>query len=120
MSDVLIVDDQSNIRRLLSITLGREFQVLEAENGASALCMVKMHHPRLVLLDVMMPGVMDGLDTLDAIKRDPTLAHIPVAIVSARGQAADLEDASRRGAAAYFVKPFSPLQVVTWVREQLG
>ena len=119
MSDVLIVDDQSNIRRLLSITLGREFEVLEAESGDAALQMVRQHLPKVVLLDVMMPGTMDGLDTLDAIKTDPATAHVQVAIVSACGQATDLDKARDRGASAYFVKPFSPLQVVSWVRERL-
>lgn len=119
MPCVLIVDDHPDIRRLLSLTLGRDYEVLEADGGIVALEMVKRHHPSVVLLDVMMPGEMDGLQVLDAIKKDPQTRDIVVAMVSARGQVVDRDDALRRGAAAYFVKPFSPLQMVSWLKEQL-
>jgi DNA-binding response OmpR family regulator len=56
---------------------------------------------------------------LDAIKADPQLHDTLVAMVTARGQVADGDDARKRGADAYFIKPFSPLQVVAWVREHL-
>lgn len=120
MAQVLIVDDQSDIRRLLSISLGKSYDILESQDGKSALDMVRQHSPRVVLLDVMMPGAINGLDVLAAIKNDPQTAHISVAIVSARGQTADTQQAEVRGADAYFVKPFSPMQVVAWVREQMG
>lgn len=118
MRKILIVDDHSDIRRLLTITLGREYEILEAEDGSSALEKVRHHQPDLVLLDVMMPGELDGLQVLDAIKSDPRTKNTVVAMVTARGQVADGDEARRRGADAYFVKPFSPLQVVSWVREQ--
>lgn len=116
MQKILIVDDHSDIRRLLSITLGKEYELLEAEDGASALELIRRQRPEIVLLDVMMPGELDGLDVLDAIKSDPTTKGTLVAMVTARGQVADGDDARRRGADAYFIKPFSPLQVVAWVR----
>lgn len=119
MTDVLIVDDQSNIRRLLNVTLGREFDVVEAESGLAALDMIRRYKPKVVLLDVMMPGQIDGLQVLDAIKIDPVTASVAVAMLSARGQQSDIETARRRGADAYFVKPFSPMQIVNWVREHL-
>jgi len=116
MTSVLIVDDHSDIRRLLSITLGKEFTVIEAEDGISALAAIRHHQPKAVLLDVMMPGEMDGLQVLDAIKADPITRNTLVAMVTARGQAADGDDACKRGADAYFIKPFSLSQVVTWLR----
>lgn len=119
MSQILIVDDQPIIRRLLAMTLGKDYEVLEAENGVQALERVRLNHPKVVLLDVMMPGVMNGLQVLDAIKGNPSTRDIFVAMVSARGQAADSEDAYRRGADAYFVKPFSPQQLLTWIRSKL-
>lgn len=119
MPQILIVDDHADIRRLLSITLGKQFEILEAENGAAALEVVRRHHPAVVLLDVMMPGAMDGLQVLETIKSNPTTADIVVAMVTARGQLADSEEAKRRGADAYFIKPFSPLQVVNWVRGKM-
>ena len=119
MSQILIVDDHSDIRRLLSVTLGKDFSIAEAEDGIAALEIIRRLPPQLVLLDVMMPGEVDGLAVLDAIKSDPKTKSILVAMITARGQPMDSEEARRRGADAYFVKPFSPLQVVTWVRDKL-
>jgi CheY-like chemotaxis protein len=119
MTKILIVDDHSDIRRLLAITLGKEYELLEAQDGLGALEAVRRHHPKIVLLDVMMPGEMDGLQVLEAIKTNPQYADILVAMITARGQASDSDGARERGADAYFIKPFSPLQVVAWVRDQL-
>lgn len=119
MNYVLIVDDHADIRRLLSITLGRQFEILEADNGMGALQAIRRYRPQVVLLDVMMPGEVDGLQVLDAIRADPALRTTKVAMVTARGQQFDSDSAKKRGADAYFIKPFSPLQIVSWVREQL-
>lgn len=120
MRNVLIVDDHADIRRLLSVTLGREFIVREAEDGRAAMAQLAQQVPDLILLDVMMPGEMDGLQVLQAIKKNPSTQHVPVGMVTARGQVADSDEARRLGADAYFIKPFSPLQVMTWVRGQIG
>lgn len=120
MSHILIVDDQAVIRRLLAITLGKDYDILEAEDGLGALEAIRRHHPQVVLLDVMLPGAMDGLQVLDAIKGNPLTREILVAMVTARGQTADSDDARRRGADAYFIKPFSPLQVLAWVQSKLA
>ena len=117
MTTILLVDDHSDIRRLIRISLGKAFEVLEAEDGKTGLEITRRQKPDLVVLDVMMPGEMDGLQVLDAIKGDPHLRGTLVAMVTARGQVADGDDARKRGADAYFIKPFSPLQVVAWVRE---
>lgn len=119
MATILVVDDHSDIRRLLSITLSKEFQVLEAEDGVTAMEMVRRHQPRVVLLDVMMPGEMDGLQVLEAIKSDPLTRSTLVVMITARGQTVDQEEGRKLGADAYFIKPFSPLQVVSWVRSHM-
>ena len=119
MNYIVVVDDHADIRRLLSITLGKQYEVVEAENGAAALVAIHKHHPVAVLLDVMMPGELDGLQVLDAIRANTTTAHILVAMLTARGQQVDGDEARRRGADAYFIKPFSPLQVVSWLRDHL-
>jgi CheY-like chemotaxis protein len=119
MPQILIVDDHADIRRLLSITLGKQYEILEAENGAAALDSIRRFHPKVVLLDVMMPGELNGLQVLDAIKGSPLTSDILVAMVTARGQVADSDEARKRGADAYFIKPFSPLQVVAWIRDAL-
>ena len=68
-----------------------------------------------------MPGDQDGLDVLKVVKSDPELRATLVAMVTARGQTADSEVARQHGADAYFIKPFSPLQVLSWLcRSQAG
>ena len=119
MIKILIVDDHSDIRRLLSITFGKAYEVLEAEDSLTALEVIRRQHPEVVLLDIMMSGEPGGLQVLDAIKSDPALKDTLVAMITARGQSADCEIGLKRGADAYFIKPFSPLQVFSWVREQL-
>ena len=120
MTKILLVDDHSDIRRLIRITLGKAFEVQEAEDGVSGLEMIRQLKPDLVVLDVMMPGELDGLQVLDAIKSDPQLKRISVFMVTARGQARDHDEGMRRGADAYFVKPFSPLQLVAAIKSQLA
>jgi DNA-binding response OmpR family regulator len=120
MTTILLVDDHSDIRRLIRITLGKAFEVLEAEDGKTGLDIARRQKPDLVVLDVMMPGELDGLQVLDAIKSDPQLKHTRVIMVTARGQARDYEDGVQRGADAYFIKPFSPLQLVAAIKEVLS
>jgi DNA-binding response OmpR family regulator len=120
MAKVLLVDDHSDIRRLVRITLGKTFEVLEAEDGTSALEIVRRQKPELVVLDIMMPGELDGLQVLDAIKADANLAATRVIMVTARGQAQDYDYGMQHGADAYFIKPFSPLALVASIKEILA
>lgn len=119
MPKILLVDDHADIRRLLRITLGKNYEVQEADNGEAGLALARGLRPDVVVLDVMMPGVLNGLQVLDAIKEDPNLIHARVIIVTARGQVQDYEDGMARGADAYFIKPFSPLQVVACIKDLL-
>lgn len=119
MPRVLLVDDHSDIRRLIRITLGKSFEVLEAEDGATGYEITRKMKPEVVVLDVMMPGAMDGLQVLDAIRADSHLQGTRVIMVTARGQSKDYDDGMNRGADAYFIKPFSPLQLVSCIKEML-
>lgn len=120
MKKILLADDQSDIRLLLRVTLGKNFEVFEAGDGLSALNTVRQVIPDMVILDVMMPGEIDGLKVLDEIKSDPYLKSIKVVMVTARGQKQDYDDGIKRGADAYFIKPFSPLQLVSFIEEVLA
>lgn len=119
MSQVLIVDDHADIRRLLSVTLSTEFSVHEAWDGEAAIDLVRRFHHQVVLLDVMLPGSMDGFQILSLLKSDPLTRDIRVAMVSARGQQSDQKTAEKLGADAYFIKPFSPMQVKSWIRSHI-
>ena len=120
MTTILLVDDHSDIRRLIRITLGKAFEVLEAEDGKTGLDIARRQKPDLVVLDVMMPGELDGMKVLDEIRKDPQLKHTRVIMVTARGQVRDYDDGMEHGADAYFVKPFSPLQLVAAIKEMLA
>ena len=117
MKKVLVVDDHSDIRRLIQITLGKTFEVLEACDGITALELIRRTKPDLVMLDVMMPGALDGLQVLDAIRSDPQLMQTLVIMITARGQVHDYETGMGRGADAYFIKPFSLVQLVEKIKE---
>lgn len=105
---VLVVDDEPMLRNLLSRLLRMEgYEVLEAEDGASALEAVATRKPDLVLLDVMLP-VRDGLDVLGDLRRT---SDVPVILVSALGEEADRVLGLKMGADDYVVKPFSAAEL---------
>jgi CheY-like chemotaxis protein len=113
MKKILIVEDQPDIRKLIRMTLEFEdYEIHEAADGAFGLRMASAVGPDLMLLDVMMPGELDGLQVCQRIKSDPRLAHIKVVLLTARGQARDREAGQQSGADDYLVKPFSPLQLI--------
>jgi len=115
---ILVVEDQPEIRKLICMTMDYDgFEVHEAENGDSGLRMVKALRPDIVLLDVMMPGQLDGIQVCERIRADPEIAHIPVVLLTARGQHSDLEAGRRAGCDAYLTKPFSPLQLIETVEQ---
>lgn len=117
---VLVVDDNADIRRLIRLTLAKSYDIIEAEDGEQALRRIAERAPRLVILDIMMPGVVDGLQVLDHVKGSAELGNTLVAMVTARGQSSDWDEGVRRGADAYFVKPFSPGDLLEWVETVLG
>lgn len=119
MKTILIVDDQADIRRVLASTLQGGYKVAESIDGYSALLAVQHHKPDAVLLDIMLPGI-DGFKVLREIRCDPANADMPVAMLSALGQPGDIEQADKLGADAYFVKPFSPRQILDWLEQTLG
>lgn len=113
MKRILMVEDQPDIRKLIRMTLEFEsYEVHEAVDGASGLAAVARTSPHLVLLDVMMPGDIDGLEVCRRIKGDPALRHIQVVLVTAKGLATDVEAGRAAGADEYLFKPFSPLELI--------
>jgi DNA-binding response OmpR family regulator len=105
---VLVVDDEPMLRNLLSRLLRMEgYDVIEAEDGQTALDLVEERRPDLVLLDVMLPA-RDGLDVLGDLRRT---SEVPVILVSALGEEADRVLGLKMGADDYVVKPFSAAEL---------
>lgn len=116
---ILIADDEQNLRLLIQTTLeARDSEVLLAGNGRAALEMARHHLPHVILLDWMMPE-LNGLEVLQELRRDTRLRHIPVIMLTARGQEQDRKAALESGASAFLVKPFSPLELMQKVQEVL-
>lgn len=117
---VLLADDDAALRRLVSATLGsNDFELLHAMDGEEALRVASEKHPALVLLDVNMPR-MDGFDVCRHLKTDPSTTDIKIVMLTARGADVDRQRARDAGADDYFVKPFSPVQLLNRVYALLG
>jgi sigma-B regulation protein RsbU (phosphoserine phosphatase) len=116
---VLVVDDElPNRAYLKKILAARGCTVLEAPDGAVALQLARAHKPDLALVDVMMPGI-SGYEVCQAMKSDPALQEIPVIMVTARTDIADIEHAFLLGAFDYIRKPFNPRELIVRVRNAL-
>ncbi len=121
MKKILIVEDQPEVRELVEVTLGMgDYEILQAENGDNGVAMAKQAKPELILMDVMMPGSINGFEATRQIKDDPELQGCTVLILTARGQASDVEEGRNAGADGYITKPFSPLALIQKVEEVLG
>ncbi|ASA22797.1 response regulator transcription factor [Paenibacillus donghaensis] len=113
---LLIAEDEADIRRLMRDTLEpRGHVVLEAKDGVAALELVLNHQPDLILLDVVMPR-LDGFNLLRKLRK---ISHVPVIIVSARGEEMDKLLGLGLGADDYLPKPFSPAELAARVEAQL-
>lgn len=111
MKRILVVDDQDAVRQLLALVLkqaGRELQF--AASGEEALECVRQQRPDLMLLDVMMPGGMDGYEVAAQLKADPRLC-CPIIIMTAKVQEQDRKEALDAGADDYIAKPFDMQQL---------
>lgn len=117
--NILIVDDEINIRELMKFNLEKEqYKVLEAEDGVQALSCIEQNKPDLVLLDLMLPK-MDGIEVCKRVKSNPKTAGIPIIMLTARADEIDKIIGLEMGADDYITKPFSPREVVARVRAVL-
>jgi two-component system alkaline phosphatase synthesis response regulator PhoP len=117
---ILVVDDEVAIVRMLKDRLeSAGFEVLTAYDGAQAVEVARQERPDLIIMDVTMPR-MDGLTAAKQLRSDPTTAHIPIVMLTARGQESDEQAGYAAGAVRYFTKPFSPRQLVQELRSLLG
>ncbi len=117
---ILVIEDNQDIRRLLSITLHPFYEVFEATDGENGLSAFYRHHPDLLFLDIMLPGALNGLQVLERIRSEAAHREVWVAMITARGQKTDYIAGQAYGADAYFVKPLSPQQLLEWCHGKLA
>ncbi|MEM9765167.1 MAG: response regulator [Pseudomonadota bacterium] len=113
---ILLAEDEPSIVTSLRFLLGRAgFDVVVESDGTRAVARALSEMPSVVVLDVMMPGC-DGFEALRQLRADPRTAHMPVVMLTAKGQREDRDTAVRLGASAFITKPFSNSEVVDAVR----
>ena len=121
MKKILIVDDQLEVRELVEVTLrSGDYRVFHAENGEKAIEIARAERPELIIMDIMMPGKLDGLEATRILKKTPETKDCVIVMLSSKGQEVDKEKGIQVGADDYFTKPFSPLELIRRVEEVLG
>jgi len=117
---ILVVDDEPHILQVVQDYLKQAgFRVVTAADGQTALSVARHEHPDLVVLDLMLPGGMDGLDVCRQLHQDAALAGVPIIMLTARSEETDRLIGLELGADDYVTKPFSPREVVARVRAVL-
>ncbi|HLN76012.1 MAG TPA: response regulator [Nocardioidaceae bacterium] len=115
MAKIVVADDDADIRDLVVFKLEQSgHDVVPVGDGAAAVDACRDQRPDLAVLDVMMPG-MSGFDACRELRADPDLSGIPVILLTARAQEADIEHGFNVGADDYVVKPFSPRELAARV-----
>jgi len=113
---ILVVDDERHIVRLVQVNLERAgHQVVSAFDGMEALKKVESEKPDLIVLDVMMPR-MDGFEVLKRLKAGEKTKDIPVVMLTAKAQDADVFRGWASGVDCYLTKPFNPVELLTFVK----
>ncbi|WFB36990.1 response regulator transcription factor [Kiritimatiellota bacterium B12222] len=116
---ICIVEDEEDIRDILSIQLQREgYSTIAAASGEEGVRLIREKKPQLILLDLMLPG-MDGLDVCRTLRQDKEIKDTPIIMVTARGEEADIITGLEMGADDYITKPFSPRVVISRIKSVL-
>jgi two-component system alkaline phosphatase synthesis response regulator PhoP len=116
---ILVVDDEEDILELLKYNLSREgYRVSCTTSGEKTLSLVETETPDLILLDLMLPG-MDGLEVARQLKDKPNTKNVPIVMLTAKGEEADIVTGLELGADDYITKPFSPRILLARVRAVL-
>ena len=117
---ILLVDDSSTVLLMEKMILAKgPFDVVTARDGVEGIAKAKSEQPDVILLDVMMPN-LDGLSACAALRADDATAHIPIVMVTTRGEEHNIETAFRNGCTDYVTKPINGLELLTKLHNILG
>jgi two-component system cell cycle response regulator DivK len=117
---ILVVEDHEDNRRILRDLLeSAGFDVIEADNGESALRSASEHRPDLILMDIQLP-MIDGYETTRRLKSDPAMRSIPIIVITSYALSGDEDKARAAGCDDYVTKPYSPRQVLAKIRAYLS
>lgn len=117
--NILVIEDDEDISELVKYNLAKEgYQVASTTSGEEGLRLARAKLPDLVLLDLMLPSI-DGLEVCKSLKRDTKTEHIPVIMLTAKGEESDVVAGLELGADDYITKPFSPKVLIARVRAVL-
>jgi two-component system phosphate regulon response regulator PhoB len=116
---ILVVDDEEDILELIRYNLSREgYTVTCTETGEEAIEKALALQPHMVILDLMLPEI-DGFEVCKQLKNNPQTAHIPIVMLTAKGEEADVVAGLELGAEDYITKPFSPRVLIARIRTVL-
>lgn len=117
--NILAVDDEEDILELVNYNLSKEgYNISQASTGEKAVISARLNLPDLIILDLMLPGI-DGLEVCRMLRTDPATAKIPIIMLTAKGEEADVVTGLELGADDYITKPFSPRVLVARVKAVL-
>jgi len=115
---VLIIEDNADTRRFLEAMLGKEFEIITAENGVIGIDFARNKSPDLILLDIMLP-ILSGYDACSLLKKDDKTKRIPIIFLSAKNSVPDITHGLAQGADDYIPKPFDYKELVARIKARL-
>ncbi len=116
---LLVVEDNDDIRQYIADTFGDDFRILQAANGEEGLQAAREHYPDIIVSDIMMPK-MNGIELTRLLKGDIRTSHIPVILLTAKNADEDKEEGYDSGADSYLTKPFTAKLLASRVRNLLA
>src|SRR3954469_6321145 len=115
---ILIIEDNADTRRFLEAMLGKEFEIITADNGVIGIDYARNKTPDLILLDIMLP-ILSGYDACSLLKKDDKTKRIPIIFLSAKNSISDITHGLTAGADDYIPKPFDYKELLARIKARL-